>query len=69
MMPSRAVYAVALAHLGDKLAVCAVGIGDEPVIHFADTQNLIHKCLWITVAEFNLFGKEFGSAYFYGVGV
>ena len=42
-----AVYSVALAHFGDKLAVGAVGIGDKPVIHFAHTKHLIHKSLWL----------------------
>ena len=60
----RAVYAVPLADLGDKFAVGAVGIGDEPVIHLTHTKPLIHKCLRITVAEFHFFCKEFGAANF-----
>lgn len=55
---------VTLAYLGDKLAVCAVGIGDEPVIHFAHTEHLIHEGTGITVAQFDLFCKEFGAANF-----
>ena len=51
-----------LADLGDKLAVGAVGIGDEPVIHFAHTKHLIHKSLWIAFAQFDIFCKEFGAA-------
>lgn len=60
---------MALAHFGDKLAVGAVGIGDKPVIHFAHTKHLIHKCLWIAFAQFDLFCKEFGAANFYSVWV
>ena len=62
-------YSVALAHFGDKLAVCAVGIGDKPVIHFAHTKHLIHKSLWIAFAQFDLFCKEFGAADFDCVGI
>ena len=43
----RAVYSVALAYLGNKLAVGAVGVSDEPVIHFADTKHLIHDSIGI----------------------
>ena len=53
-----------LANFGDKLAVGAVRIGDKPVIHLTHTKHLIHKCLRITVAEFDLFCKEFGAANF-----
>ena len=59
---------VALAHLGNELAVCAVGVGDEPLVHLADAQNLIHNHLRITLLKLGLFGKEVGTAYFYGVG-
>ena len=61
--------AVTLAHFGDKLAVCSVGVGDKPVIHLADTKHLIHKSLWIAFAQFDLFCKEFGAANFDSVRV
>ena len=61
--------AVALAHLGDKLAVGTVGIGDEPVIHLAHTQDFLDHLAGITLAQLHLFGKEFGAADFYGVGI
>ena len=61
--------AVTLAHLGDKLAVCAVGVGDKPVIHLADTQHFLDHLAGITLAQLYLFGKEFGAANFYGVGI
>ena len=60
---------MALAHFGDKLAVGAVGVGDKPVIHLAHTKHLIHKSLWIAFAQFDLFCKEFGAAYFDSVGI
>ena len=47
----------------------AVGVGDKPVIHFAHTKHLIHKSLWIAFAQFDLFCKEFGAAYFDSVGI
>lgn len=58
-----------LAHLGDKLAVGAVGIGDKPVIHLTHTQNFLDHLAGITLAQLHLFGKEFGAANFYGVGI
>ena len=53
-----------LANFGDKLAVGAVRIGDKPVIHLTHTKHFIYKRLRITVAQLNLFGKEFGAANF-----
>lgn len=53
-----------LTYFGDKLAVGAVGVGDKPVIHFAHTEHLIHEGTGITVAQLDLFCKEFGAANF-----
>ena len=61
--------AVTLAHFGDKLAVCSVGVGDKPVIHLADTQHFLDHLAGITLAQLYLFGKEFGAANFYSVWV
>ena len=58
-----------LANFGDKLAVGAVRIGDKPVIHLTHTKHLIHKCLRLTVAQLNLFSKEFSAANFDCVGI
>ena len=58
-----------LAHLGDKLAVGTVGVGDKPVIHFAHTQDFLDHLAGITLAQLHLFCKEFGAANFYGVGI
>ena len=63
----RAVYSVALAYLGDKFAVGAVGICNEPVIHFSHTKHLIHNGLWILLTQFYLFGEQVRPAYVYGV--
>ena len=61
-------YSVALHHFGDELPVRAVGIGDESIIHFTDTQDFIHNHLRITLLQFGLSCKEVGTANFYDVG-
>lgn len=55
-----------LAYLGDKLAVSSVGVGDKPVIHLTDTQNLIHKNLRITALQVGFTCEEVRAANFYG---
>lgn len=57
---------VTLAYLGDKLAVSSVGVGDKPVIHLTDTQNLIHKNLRITALQVGFTCEEVRAANFYG---
>ena len=59
---------MALDEFGYKLAVGAVGVGDEPIIHLPYAQNLIHNDLWITLLQLALLGKEVGAAYFKRVG-
>ena len=60
---------VALADYGDKLAVGAVGFGDESVIHFANAKHFLGHLAEITLAQLHLLGKEFSAADFYCVGI
>lgn len=38
------------------------------VVHLPNCSSVIHNHLWITLLQFGFFGKEVGSAYFYGLG-
>ena len=48
---------VALADYGDKLAVGAVGFGDESVIHFANAKHFLDHLAGITLAEFHFLSE------------
>lgn len=50
-------------------SVSAVGVVDKPVIHLAHMQDFLDHLAGITLAQLYIFGKEFGAADFYGVGI
>ena len=46
---------------------CAVGVGDKPIIHFANAKHFLDHLAGIALAQLYLFGKKFCVANFYGI--
>ena len=65
----RAVLPVIFEVNAVQFAVGGCGTFDKPVIHLAHTQDFLDHLAGITFAQLYLFGKEFGAANFYGVGI